>query len=76
MSAIKPDSNDCFLVENILDTNLAKQAFAALRQEVGWQVMNHRGNEVPRLVAVQGQVEEDGRYATSCRGGLLWRARC
>ena len=62
MSSIKPDPDDCFLVNDILEPELAHRAFAALREEVEWQIMNHRGNEVPRLVAVQGQVEEDGRY--------------
>lgn len=55
------DPDDCYLVEKILPDDLAQTAFAALRDEVKWQVMNHRGNEVPRLVAVQGQVGEDGR---------------
>lgn len=57
-----PDPADCYLVENILSDELAQTAFALLRNEVNWQVMNHRGNEVPRLVAVQGQIDDDGRY--------------
>jgi hypothetical protein len=55
------DPNDCYLVEDILNEGLSTAAFANLRKEVNWQVMNHRGNEVPRLVAVQGHVDEDGR---------------
>ena len=35
-------------------------AFAALAAEVGWSTMYHRGGEVPRLVAVQGEVGTDG----------------
>lgn len=61
MTSIVPNPQDCYVVENILPDELAKDAFASLRDEVNWQVMNHRGNEVPRLVAVQGQVDEDGR---------------
>ncbi|KAF8324002.1 hypothetical protein DL93DRAFT_2123634 [Clavulina sp. PMI_390] len=59
---IKPDPNDCYLVENILEGELGNTAFALLRKEVDWQVMNHRGNEVPRLVAVQGQIDHDGSF--------------
>lgn len=62
MASRRPDPKDCFLVEDLLDPEFAEHAFSALRAEVDWQVMNHRGNEVPRLVAVQGQFEEDGRY--------------
>lgn len=58
---IAPDPSDCYLVKNVLNEKLSDAAFASLRKEVDWQVMNHRGNEVPRLVAVQGQVDEDGR---------------
>lgn len=62
MAHTAPDPNDCYLVEHILPDELSQTAFAALRDEVGWQVMNHRGNEVPRLVAVQGEVNEDGSF--------------
>jgi hypothetical protein len=65
MAAIVPDPNDWYLVKNVLSPELAKSAFADLRNEVDWQVMNHRGNEVPRLVAVQGEVEPDGRYGAA-----------
>lgn len=59
--SIAPDPKDCYLVENVLPDDLAQSAFASLRDEVNWQVMNHRGNEVPRLVAVQGEVNPDDR---------------
>jgi alkylated DNA repair dioxygenase AlkB len=34
--------------------------FEALRDEVVWNTMMHRGGEVPRRVAIQGLVEADG----------------
>jgi nicotinamidase-related amidase/alkylated DNA repair dioxygenase AlkB/glutathione S-transferase len=34
--------------------------FKTLKEEVAWQKMYHQTGEVPRLVAVQGQVEADG----------------
>ncbi|GAO15149.1 hypothetical protein UVI_02029530 [Ustilaginoidea virens] len=48
------------VVRNALPERLAKQAFDKLRNEVRWQRMLHQGGEVPRLVAVQGHVAEDG----------------
>jgi nicotinamidase-related amidase/alkylated DNA repair dioxygenase AlkB len=35
-------------------------AFAAVEREVAWGAMSHRGGEVPRLVAVQGERAADG----------------
>ncbi|KAF8333082.1 uncharacterized protein EI90DRAFT_3122133 [Cantharellus anzutake] len=61
-SLLELDSNDCYLVNNVLKGELIITAFDLLKNEVAWQAMNHRGNEVPRLVAVQGQVEEDGSF--------------
>lgn len=54
------DVNDCFLVRDLLPDDLKETAFEALRKEVAWASMGHRGNEVPRLVAVQGEVGDDG----------------
>ncbi|KAF8654824.1 hypothetical protein AX16_003344 [Volvariella volvacea WC 439] len=53
---------DSRLVLGILPDDLAKVAFERLKQEVGWNTMYHRGGEVPRLVAVEGEVEEDGSF--------------
>ena len=53
---------DSELVYDILPPELAQTAFEKLRQEVQWQAMKHRGGEVPRLVAQQGEVSPlDGR---------------
>ncbi|KAI0072333.1 hypothetical protein K474DRAFT_1727997 [Panus rudis PR-1116 ss-1] len=51
---------DCELVLDILPPDLADVAFDRLRKEVQWQTMHHRGGDVPRLVAVQGEVNADG----------------
>ncbi|KAI0248220.1 hypothetical protein BJV78DRAFT_1237646, partial [Lactifluus subvellereus] len=53
---------DTYLVENILPPELAEVAIENLRKEVAWDVMHHRGGEVPRLVAVEGEIDSDGNY--------------
>lgn len=53
---------DTSLVENVLPQELADVAFENLRKEVAWNVMHHRGGEVPRLVAVEGEIDADGNY--------------
>jgi hypothetical protein len=65
---VVPDPSDCYLVRDLLDHGLGNNVFEALRREVDWGSMNHRGNEVPRLVAVQGEVGEDARSAFCIRG--------
>ncbi|EFY96329.1 2OG-Fe(II) oxygenase and isochorismatase domain protein [Metarhizium robertsii] len=51
---------DTDIIDNVLHEDLAKDAFEKLRDEVQWQRMLHQGGEVPRLVAVQGEVSNDG----------------
>ncbi|KAI0338772.1 hypothetical protein BDW22DRAFT_1362486 [Trametopsis cervina] len=53
---------DTELVLSILPPDLAETAFERLRKEVQWQVMKHRGGEVPRLVAQEGEVMHDGSF--------------
>ncbi|KAH8980437.1 hypothetical protein EDB86DRAFT_2813710 [Lactarius hatsudake] len=53
---------DTHLVEGVLPPELADVAFENLRKEVAWNVMHHRGGEVPRLVAVEGEIDADGNY--------------
>ncbi|VDB86089.1 unnamed protein product [Peniophora sp. CBMAI 1063] len=55
-------SGDTFLHANLLLDSVSVDIFAKVKQEVEWCVMHHRGGEVPRLVAVQGNVAEDGSY--------------
>ncbi|KAL4248979.1 Fe2OG dioxygenase domain-containing protein [Abortiporus biennis] len=58
----KIGEGDTNLVLNLLPPQLADSAFESLRKEVKWNTMFHRGGEVPRLVAVEGQVETDGSF--------------
>ncbi|MCJ1322218.1 hypothetical protein MMC15_007565 [Xylographa vitiligo] len=51
---------DSKIIMNALSAKLSKEAFGFLKKEVEWQAMNHRGGEVPRKVAVQGEVGKDG----------------
>ena len=51
---------DTTVIEDILYKDLAEGIFDKMRDEVRWQKMLHQGGDVPRLVAVQGEVAEDG----------------
>lgn len=51
---------DTKVIYNVLPEPLAQGIFERIRDEVSWQRMSHQGGEVPRLVAVQGLVEDDG----------------
>lgn len=51
---------DTDIIEDVLPQELEKIAFEELRNEVQWQRMLHQGGDVPRLVAVQGEVAQDG----------------
>ncbi|KAG6860665.1 hypothetical protein C0995_008852 [Termitomyces sp. Mi166 len=55
-------AGDSYLVVDVLPHELAEGAFEKMRAEVKWNVMHHRGGEVPRLVAVEGEVAEDGSF--------------
>ncbi|KAL7785598.1 hypothetical protein V8C37DRAFT_393844 [Trichoderma ceciliae] len=51
---------DTDVILDALPSDLADEAFDKLEKEVLWQRMSHQGGEVPRLVAVQGEVSKDG----------------
>ncbi|KXH53768.1 isochorismatase [Colletotrichum salicis] len=51
---------DTTVINNILPSALAEGIFEKVRDEVSWQRMSHQGGDVPRLVAVQGEVADDG----------------
>ena len=53
-------AGDSKIIHDVLDSKLAKDAFTQLREEVKWQTMSHRSGQVPRLVAVQGEVGKEG----------------
>lgn len=51
---------DTTVINDLLDDEDARTIFERVRDEVRWQKMSHQGGDVPRLVAVQGEVNEDG----------------
>ncbi|KAI1262652.1 hypothetical protein F5Y18DRAFT_418787 [Xylariaceae sp. FL1019] len=51
---------DTKVLYDVLPEPLVKDIFGRIQNEVDWKRMSHQGGEVPRLVAVQGQVDEDG----------------
>jgi nicotinamidase-related amidase len=51
---------DSSIILNALTSSLAENAFKLVKDEVDWQVMRHRSGEVPRRVAVQGEVGPNG----------------
>ncbi|EDN91502.1 hypothetical protein SS1G_00905 [Sclerotinia sclerotiorum 1980 UF-70] len=55
---------DTTVIHKLLPEELASGIFEKIRDEIFWQKMGHQGGEVPRLVAVQGQIEEDGSIPT------------
>nr|GAT42606.1 predicted protein [Mycena chlorophos] len=55
-------TGDSHLKLDLLPEELAAVAFEKLKEEVKWDVMHHRGGEVPRLVAVEGELQEDGSF--------------
>ncbi|KAF8346363.1 hypothetical protein F5887DRAFT_961522 [Amanita rubescens] len=55
-------AGDSHLVADVLSPDLSDVAFERLKEEVKWSTMFHRGGEVPRLVAVEGEVANDGCY--------------
>lgn len=50
---------------------MEEKLFEILNGEVKWLNMSHRGGPVPRLVAVQGEVAQDGRYALRTQIALI-----
>ena len=56
----KLGDGDSEIVYGALSSQLEETAFSAVKTEVLWQTMHHRNGEVPRKVAVQGEVGKDG----------------
>ncbi|KAI0738238.1 hypothetical protein C8Q80DRAFT_1242259 [Daedaleopsis nitida] len=65
-SFLSPDDaiaeGDTSVLYDFLPSDLAEGAFESLLKEVKWNKMMHRGGEVPRLVAVEGAIQEDGSF--------------
>ncbi|EAA30831.1 isochorismatase family protein [Neurospora crassa OR74A] len=51
---------DTTVITNALSPDLAADAFERLLEEVSWAGMSHLGGEVPRRIAVQGAVDDEG----------------
>ncbi|KAG1824928.1 uncharacterized protein BJ212DRAFT_1295972 [Suillus subaureus] len=47
---------------DVLPPELCDIAFKQMIDEVDWNVMYHRGGEVPRRVAVEGEIADDGSF--------------
>lgn len=56
----KIGEGDSNILHAALPPGVAQQAFELVKDEVDWQSMRHRSGEVPRKVAVQGDVGKDG----------------
>lgn len=55
-------AGDSSLTLDLLPPQLEAVAFDNLKKEVEWKTMYHHGGEVPRLVAVQGEIQPDGWF--------------
>ena len=53
-------SGDSKVVYNVIGPSVINDAFRQIKEEVDWQTMLHRSGQVPRLVAVQGEVGKNG----------------
>lgn len=56
----KIGAGDSHIIHDALSSPIIASAFDKLKDEVDWQIMSHRGGQVPRLVAVQGEAGVDG----------------
>ena len=53
-------SGDSKIIYKALSPSLVNDVFSQLKDEVDWQTMLHRSGQVPRLVAVQGEIGKSG----------------
>lgn len=53
-------TGDSRIIYSVIASPLIDMAFNRVREEVSWQTMFHRSGQVPRLVAVQGEVGQSG----------------
>jgi nicotinamidase-related amidase len=51
---------DTTVISNLIPRAEAEGIYETIKAEVQWQMMSHQGGEVPRLVAVQGEIASDG----------------
>ena len=53
-------SGDSAIIYNVIGSPTIDDIFNRLKGEIDWQTMFHRGGQVPRLVAAQGEAEKNG----------------
>ncbi|OJA14642.1 hypothetical protein AZE42_02659 [Rhizopogon vesiculosus] len=58
----KIGEGDSGLMLDVLPLELSDTAFKQMMDEVDWNAMHHRGGEVPRRVAVEGEIANDGSF--------------
>lgn len=51
---------DSHYIIDVLPADTAATAFDALQQELEWSEMFHKGGAVPRLVCIQGEIDQQG----------------
>jgi hypothetical protein len=54
-------SGDSFLIHNFIPDDLIPDLFNTIKNEIKWNTMTHKGGEVPRLVAVQGEINNGAK---------------
>lgn len=56
-------SGDSMLFLDVLPPELIDESFDTMNAEIDWNVMNHKGSQVPRLISIQGQARNsDGAH--------------
>ena len=53
-------SGDSAIIYDVIGSPTIDDIFNRLKGEIDWQTMFHRGGQVPRLVAAQGEAEKNG----------------
>ena len=57
------EDGDSYLIKNILSSHIdISSVFFILKSEVSFQTMSHKGGEVPRLISIQGHINNDDSY--------------
>mmetsp|Transcript_6176 Transcript_6176/g.10101 ORF Transcript_6176/g.10101 Transcript_6176/m.10101 type:complete len:345 (+) Transcript_6176:46-1080(+) len=56
-------SGDSMLFLDVLPPELVDESFDTMNDEIDWNIMNHKGSQVPRLISIQGQARDsDGAH--------------
>lgn len=52
-------AEDSYLIKDFLPSDFSNGLFEVIKQEVTWNQMLHHGSPVPRLIAIQSQIENN-----------------